>query len=960
MSETGKQYFKHNSQQPKDLRGGDKKVMKKSLAVIVAGAMAFSMFASAAFAADEQKELTALEKFNALKELGVFEGYPGGGAGLENEMTRAEFAKVLSKVKDLTENPTAANVYNDVSATLWARGFIGAVTKDGIMNGLGNKKFGPSGKVTIEQIAKVADEVAGIEESDAAVKGAVSVWAKGYVAAAIEAGLLPELPSYKTNATREMLVNVTYDLVSNGGGVNIVTVKSTKIIDDKNIEVTFSDDQVVKKTLDTALVAGQATKVSVEYNGKTYEVEVKLDVLLATEAKQTGAKKITVNFNQPVTETDKTDLTYDLKYGFASYPVTAVYAEDGKSAVLTASYLTAGDYVLTVKGSTAINLKIVAEAPNKLDITAPGLQLPNKNDLNKPQSLGVKLYNQFNEEMTNVSPRITAFRSSVINNANEELTVTNGEVNLSKAALGDSVMVQAVYAQAGLSATKTLKVTNGSAATSIKIGTVAPLKDKSRISINETGLILPLTLVDQNGQTIKLPAGTATAPAGQDSFEYGGLFFYFSDKDIANGITVDADGVVTFNTKGKAGTLFIAITNAATGANANTSVIVSGAATVKEFQLNHPNKVIVKGEDIVFPFAAVDSFGAQIAGKDLNLSNVQFMAGLQLTAGYPKVNAKGELVFNFAQTGTATIYTFVSGLQQTSTVQYEVKDAAYKTAVNGIKDFTTSLEVGANPNFNADNITIVDNYGRTSNAAADAYQVDSSAPSIVKYENGKLVAVAPGSATITVTSSPNVAPNADKPVTKYTFTVNSVASADVKSFAIDTVGTVFGKSAAADAGNAHKKAIKLIGKTASGTAVTLASNTPSFVTSSTEDVLKVSADKQSVYGLKAGKSTVTAYFNGAQVAEQEVTVSEEAPVVKTVELSKAEYTTTANGGIVTVGATVKDQYGVAIDAPFEILTSDSKVATASGLTVTGKAKGSATLTYVSSNGTKATAVIVVN
>ncbi|MBW7452696.1 S-layer homology domain-containing protein [Paenibacillus sepulcri] len=954
MSETGKQYYKHNSQQPKDLRGGEKKVMKKSLAVIVAGAMAFSMFASAAFAADEQKDLTALEKFNALKELGVFEGYPGGGAGLENEMTRAEFAKVLSKISNLTENASAANVYSDVSATHWAKGFIGAVTADGIMEGLGGGKFGPSGKVTIEQVAKVADEVAGLEQSDAAVSGAVSAWAKGYVAAAIQAGLIAELPSYKTNATREMLVNVTYDLVESG--TNLVTVKSTKVIDDKNIEVTFSDDQVVKKTLDTALVAGQDTKVSVEYNGKTYEVTVKLDVLQATEAKQTGAKKITVNFNQPVSATDKTDLTYELKYSFSPYPVTAVYAEDGKSVVLTAAYLPAGDYVLTVKGSAAINLKVEAEAATKVDVTSPALQKADD------QSLGVKLYNQFNEEMTTASPQITAYNST----KNIPITVDNGTVDLaadSKAALGDSIIVTAVYPAAGLSSTKTLKVMNGSAATSIKIGTVVPLTNETRISVSQSGLILPLTLIDQNGQTIKLPMGSRTLPANQNSFEYGGLYFYISDNQIVDTINVNSDGVVTFNTKGKSGTVYITVTNGATAASASTSVIVNGLADVKEFQLNHPGKVIVKGEDIVFPFAAVDSYGAQIAGKDLNLNNVKFVAGLNLTPGYPKVNAKGELVFNFAQTGTTTIYTFVNGLQQTSNVQLEVKDVAYKTAVNGIKDFTTTLEVGAKPAFDADNITTVDNYGRVSNVTEGTYTVKSSADSIVKYENGQLVAVAPGSATITVASSPNVAPNADKSVSNYTFTVNVVASSDVKTFAIDTVGTVFGKSTATDASNAYKKAITLVGKTASGTTVTLASNNPTFVTSTNEDILKVSsADSTSVYGLKAGTSTVAAYFNGAKVAEQAVTVSEDAPVVKTVELSADEYTTTVNG-TVTVGVTVKDQYGVVLPAPFQILSSDSTIATASAnsLVVTaGNKSGSATLTYVSSNGTQDTATIVVN
>ena len=148
-------------------------------------------------------------------------------------------------------------------------------------------------------------------------------WAKGYVAAAIEAGLLQDLPSYQTNATRAALVEVAYTLVN----ISQTSVKEVKVIDEKNIEVTFTDGGTVKKTLDTALVAGQVTKVSVDYNGKTYSVDVKLDVLKATGAKQTGAKKITVTFNQPVTAADKTALTYELEIQLTTYPVTAKYAD---------------------------------------------------------------------------------------------------------------------------------------------------------------------------------------------------------------------------------------------------------------------------------------------------------------------------------------------------------------------------------------------------------------------------------------------------------------------------------------------------------------------------------------------------------------------------------------------------------------------------------------------------------
>ncbi|MFC4812011.1 S-layer homology domain-containing protein [Paenibacillus sp. GCM10023250] len=854
--------------------------MKKSLSLVVAAAMTLTT-ASVAFAdtAPATTDLTAQQKFDALKELGIFNGYPDGSAGLDKQMTRAEFAKVLTKLAKLTENAAAAKIYTDVPATHWAAPFIGASTEAKLMNGLGANKFGPSGQVTIEQIAKVADLVAGLEPVEGDVSGKVSAWAKGYVAAAVKAGLLPELPSYQTNATRELLVEVTYDLA------------------------------------------------------KPVEKELK-----AVKAVQSGSKKITVTFNHAASAEDKAPLTYELKSGPTSYPVTATYSEDNTTAVLSAAYLPTGDFTLTVKGSDPINLKIEAEAAKKIDITATTVQ-PAAN-----QDLGVKVYNQFGEAMS-VSPTISSYnvtKGKQLGNGNT-LNLQAGAAD--EAALNDNILVTAVYPAAGLSINKTLKVTNGSAATSIKIDEVKPLNGSARVSINQTGLVLPMTLVDANGATVKLPAGTATLANGQNSLSYAGLVFFISDSAIVNGFSVDTNGVITFNTLSKAGTVYITVTNPATQATANLALVVNDVAKVKTFQLGNSGSVIVKGEKVVLPYTAIDTFGNPIAPKDLSLANVKFNAfGTEIT---PVKNAKGELEFKFNQTGSTNIYVYVDGVQQTSSVGIEVRDEAKYTAVNGIKDVATSYEVGASNEFDQDNITLIDNYGRVSNVAAGHFAVTSSAPGIVAYENGKLVAKAAGTATITVSSDANTG------ITNHTFTVSAVASSSITSYAIDSIGTLYGKSDGS-AKATHAAEVTLVGKTASGVTVALVSDVPDFVTVLDESVLKTTGT--SVYGLKAGKTTVSAYFNGAKVADQEVTVSEDAPVVKTVEFDKDEYTTKV-GATPTVKVTVKDQYGKVIANPVGSILVNDKTIVDNNLK--GLKVGSTTITYVASNNTQDTAVVVV-
>ncbi len=948
--------------------------MKKSLSLLVAAAMTIST-ASVAFAdatAPATTDLTAQQKFDALKAQGVLSGFPDGSAGLDKEMTRAEFAKVLTKLAQLEENAKAAKIYTDVPATHWAAGFIGASTEAKLLNGLGANKFGPSGKVTVEQIAKVADLFAGVEPlKDATVAGKTSAWATGYVAAAIKAGLLPELPTYTTNATRGQLVEVAYDLAS-----AVVKVASTKVVDATHIEVTFSDGGVAKKELTTALVNGVATKVTVEYQGKSYEVEVKLEAVAATSASQTGAKKVTVKFNQAVSATDKAALTYELKSGLTTFPVTAKFADDNMSAVLSAAYLPAGDFKLTVKGSEAISLKIEAEAAKKVDITATTLQLADGQDL------GVKVFNQFGEAM-NTAAQITSFnvtkgKALVGTTSLDLLTGANAAVATS---LNDVISVTAIYPAAGLSVNKQLKVINGSVATSIKLGTVQPLTGDTRVSVGKTGYVLPLTMVDANGQAVTLPKTTAVNKINfaTNIVNYAGLTFYVSDTSIIKDFWVDANGVVTFDTVKNAannasGTVYITVTNGATGASATTSVVVNDLPAVKTLSLSNPSSVVVQNEPVVLPFTATDSYDAAIAPKDLSLNTPGHV--VTFTAfGKPATvvkNAKGELVFTPDTAGSTTLYVYVNGIPQANSISLNVQDPKFYTAVNGTHDVATTYEVGASNTFDASKITLVDNYGRVTDLTGGV-TITSDSPGVVTTTGGKLTAVGTGSATITVKSNLPVdaTHNSNKAITDLTFTVNVVASSDIKTYAIDTIGTLYGNidsTKVIAATDGHQKAVTLVGKTASGTTVALKSNIPTFVTSTDESVLKLEASGKSVYGVKAGKSTVAAYFNGTKVAEQEVTVSEDAPIVKSVSFDADEYTGTIVAPATTVNvpvtATVKDQYGVKIAAPFQIISGDSTVATvaaANSLNVTGIKKGqSTTLTYVTSNGTTDTAVIVIN
>ncbi|MWC27207.1 S-layer homology domain-containing protein [Paenibacillus sp. MMS18-CY102] len=883
MRETSYSLSELNSQQPKQFRGGEKKVMKKSLSLLVAVTMVVSMFASVASAAD--KELTTQEKFDALKQLNIFSGYPpNGDAGLNNNMTRAQFAKVLGLLNELEEN-AAASTYTDVTANHWAKGFIGAVTEAKLMNGVGNNKFDPNGNVTIEALAKTLVLTLGLEPVEGAKVEGTSAWAAGYVQAALDAKLIDSVANYKVAAKRALLVEASYEYVQSKNPTELAVSK----------------------------------------------------------AAQTGAKKITLEFNKPVTK----DIAIDVKYLTNAVTVKKTFADDLKSVVLEASYLPPGDVVVKAGDLAAVTVKVEAEKAVKVSVTADSLQKADGQDV------GVKKLNQFNEE-TSVGQAVY----TSVHNATQGKTLTaksDGKYDLSNDAASkvDDVIIVTATTNDGLYDSKSFKVTAASSATKIELGTVAPLKDATRITVDETGLVLPIKLADQFGKSVTL-AAYSTEPAN-GLFTLSGIRFTVFGEGAISAIKVDDKGVVTFKAA-KAGNVVITASNPATGAFATTTFKIEAKKSLKEFKLLSPISLTVANEDIVIPFTATDSYGAVVAGKDVEIAapgDVDKNSKVQVSAtadfvGTPYINAKGELVVKFANEGTVVIQSIVVNGVNVSNSSISVNVTAPKTfkSIQGFKDIPTAFEVDANVAVANKNIELVDNYGRVETVADATYTIESSDKAVIDYVGGVLDAKAAGSAKLKITY---------KGLEK-TVDVTVVKTEDIKSYEIQSVGTVYGNKDNTDASK-YAVEIKLNGKLSDGTAVALVNSAPKFVSSSDETVVTRVGNK--IFALKAGEATISASLASGKVAEVKVTASDAAPVATSVKFKDAEYKV-QQGNTVTLDVEVKDQYGVELAKNGFVSSTDAAVTTNGTLTVTGAKKGVAIVSYQTSNGKSATATVLVN
>lgn len=304
MRETSSNYCTTHTHEPKRFRGGEKKVMKKSLSLLLAIAMVFSMFASIASA----NEQTTMEKYEFLKEKGIFEGTDDDLPALDDAMTRAQFAKVLTLLNGLSEDRAASAPYTDLQGAGWAAGFIGAVTKAGIMEGVWDVplQFLPSGEVKIEELATTLVRTFDLTLVSEAVNGNVSDWATDYVATALRAGLITEQSDYTVAAKRGLLVESAYTAYQELNVPAELSISDAKAVGAKKVEVSFNkaveDASKIKLTLNRGTGNSAVTlaekdglvwndaKTKATFNTSTAMTEGTYNVKLAAAAADNGVE----------------------------------------------------------------------------------------------------------------------------------------------------------------------------------------------------------------------------------------------------------------------------------------------------------------------------------------------------------------------------------------------------------------------------------------------------------------------------------------------------------------------------------------------------------------------------------------------------------------------------------------------------------------------------------------------
>ncbi len=184
------------------------KNLKKLLSVVLAIVLAFCLVvpASAANVSDypDADDVTYTEAVDLFTALGFLQGRDTGKFDPQGLVTREEAAKIItymligsSRADALT---TTVSDFSDVALGRWSAPFIQYCATQGIINGMGDGTFNPTGNVTGAQFAKmllcsigygVKDEYTG------------SNWAMKTIADATSLGILSLNVDYSAGATRE-------------------------------------------------------------------------------------------------------------------------------------------------------------------------------------------------------------------------------------------------------------------------------------------------------------------------------------------------------------------------------------------------------------------------------------------------------------------------------------------------------------------------------------------------------------------------------------------------------------------------------------------------------------------------------------------------------------------------------------------------------------------------------------
>lgn len=271
------------------------KAFKQKLSIALAAMMIMASASTVSFAAgfsDLSQASWAKATIEEWTQKGLVSGYPDGTFRPSNHITRAEFATLVQKAFDLQSE--AKSEFSDVKSSDWYYDAVATLASLGVVGGYEDGTFRPAGHITRAEAAAIMTNLKKLNPNASAAEkfadyASMADWAKGHVGAVVEAKFMSGYPdgTFKASNTITRAESVaTLNNVINPGEVqaNLVIDKAgtyggTEVdyqMEKGNVTVNVADVTLKNMVIDGDLILaegigeGEVTLENVTVKGDTH------------------------------------------------------------------------------------------------------------------------------------------------------------------------------------------------------------------------------------------------------------------------------------------------------------------------------------------------------------------------------------------------------------------------------------------------------------------------------------------------------------------------------------------------------------------------------------------------------------------------------------------------------------------------------------------------------------------
>ena len=190
--------------------------MKKLLALVLALVMSMSLVTISNAAFKDADKIDYKEAVDVMNAVGVFVGDEKGNFNAKENLTREQAAKLVAYLQLSQKSADAlvgGNKFTDVAANRWSAGYVDYCATTGVVAGVGNGQFNPTGSLTALQFGKMLLVCLGYDATTENLTGAD--WQINTSKLMASAKLLKGLDSVKANdvITREQAAQMMLNAI---------------------------------------------------------------------------------------------------------------------------------------------------------------------------------------------------------------------------------------------------------------------------------------------------------------------------------------------------------------------------------------------------------------------------------------------------------------------------------------------------------------------------------------------------------------------------------------------------------------------------------------------------------------------------------------------------------------------------------------------------------------------------